>query len=114
MRFLEAEFGRGSLPDGSVGLGFVITNSAGAVVLAGAKRCRADGGSNTIIEALDMCFGAAKALEEGLHIPTLEADSRNLVMALKGEWEFSFLGDERNDKSCEKHDRLPVEGFLGA
>ncbi|KAL8542021.1 hypothetical protein ACS0TY_003036 [Phlomoides rotata] len=73
--------------DGTVGLGFVIRNSKGVVLLAGAKRCPATGENSTVIEALAMRFGAERVRDEGLTNVLLESDSRNLVLALRGDLE---------------------------
>ncbi|KAL8476439.1 hypothetical protein ACS0TY_028927 [Phlomoides rotata] len=63
---LKLNSDEGVYPDGSVGLRFVTRNVEGTVLLAGAKRCRAEGGNSTIIEVLAMRFGVAKVVEEGL------------------------------------------------
>ncbi|KAL8534635.1 hypothetical protein ACS0TY_010602 [Phlomoides rotata] len=55
--FLKLNSDAGVFSDGAVGLGFVIRNSEGAALLVGAKRCVAEGGNSTIIEALVLRFG---------------------------------------------------------
>ncbi|KAL8502096.1 hypothetical protein ACS0TY_021278 [Phlomoides rotata] len=68
-------------------MGFVFRNSVGEVILAGAKRCVATKENNTIIEALALRFGVQCSMKRGLKGLILEADSCNLILALKGELE---------------------------
>ncbi|KAL8491268.1 hypothetical protein ACS0TY_023054 [Phlomoides rotata] len=77
----------GVFSDGSVGLGFVVRDSSGKVVMAGAKRCAAAGDNSTIIEALALRFGLENVQENGLCNIILEVDSRNLWLAVRGEME---------------------------
>ncbi|KAL8515198.1 hypothetical protein ACS0TY_014058 [Phlomoides rotata] len=70
---------------------FVVRNSLGEVILVGAKRCVAAKENNTIIEALAMCFGVQSSMKRVLKGLILEVDSRNLILAMKGELEADSL-----------------------
>ncbi|KAL8489656.1 hypothetical protein ACS0TY_025526 [Phlomoides rotata] len=69
----------GVFSDGSVGLGFIVRDETGSLILAGSKRCSVAADNSTMIEALALRFGASSALNHGLHVAMLESDSRNLV-----------------------------------
>ncbi|KAL8547110.1 hypothetical protein ACS0TY_006725 [Phlomoides rotata] len=81
----------GVFSDGYVGLGFVIRDELGAVVLAGAKRCLVAADNNTLIEALALRFGATLSLNHGLTVSLLESDSCNLVRAIRSKSEVDVL-----------------------
>ncbi|KAL8507295.1 hypothetical protein ACS0TY_018002 [Phlomoides rotata] len=65
-------------------LGFVIRDDRGIVRLLGAQTRRIDGDS-TLLEALAMKFGLKIAAEHGLQNLIMEADSSNLIQAIRGE-----------------------------
>ncbi|KAL8547597.1 hypothetical protein ACS0TY_007062 [Phlomoides rotata] len=64
--------------DGTVGLGFVVRDEHGLVLMAGSKRCLS-AGSSTLAEALALRFGLEKTREAGLGRVQLETDSETLV-----------------------------------
>lgn len=68
--------------DGQVGLGFVIRNSRGDVMMSGVKRCKADGDS-TLLEALALRFAMRQAIDGGLHRLMIETDSEILANSLR-------------------------------
>ncbi|KAL8514105.1 hypothetical protein ACS0TY_013287 [Phlomoides rotata] len=72
----------GVFSDGSVGLGFIVRNEAGELVLAGAKRCWVAADNSTTIEALELHFGLLSVCSRGLHVDLIESDSLSLVHAL--------------------------------
>ncbi|KAL8539218.1 hypothetical protein ACS0TY_001003 [Phlomoides rotata] len=101
----------GVFSDGSVGLGFVVRDELGTVVLAGAKRFLVAADNSTLIEALALRFGAASALNYGLAVALLESDSRNLVRAIRSNYEVDVLStmiiDDIADLVCD----LGVQDF---
>lgn len=69
--------------DGTFGLGFMIRNVEGKVILTGAKRSNGDGDS-TLANALALRFGIQSALKAGVRVNFFETDSENLVKEI---WE---------------------------
>ncbi|KAL8520557.1 hypothetical protein ACS0TY_011184 [Phlomoides rotata] len=56
----------GVFPDGLVGLGFIVRNWEGRLILAGARRCTTSSTNNTLIEALALRFGMTEAVNKDL------------------------------------------------
>ncbi|KAL8545826.1 hypothetical protein ACS0TY_005808 [Phlomoides rotata] len=81
----------GVFSDGSVGLGFVVRDEKGMVILVGAKWSSIVTDNSTLIEALALRFGAISALNHGLTVALLETDSRNLVRAIQSKIEVDVL-----------------------
>ncbi|KAL8520548.1 hypothetical protein ACS0TY_011177 [Phlomoides rotata] len=61
--------------DGTVGMGFVVRDWEGQLVLAGAKRCLVASDSSFLIEALALRFGVLSVIDRGLKVDLLETDS---------------------------------------
>ncbi|KAL8464185.1 hypothetical protein ACS0TY_033923 [Phlomoides rotata] len=73
-----------TLPNGWVGLGFVIRDAAGSVLLTSTRRYKIEGNS-TLLEALALRFGLEAARQYGIATYYFEMDSSNLCHALNSE-----------------------------
>ncbi|KAL8457339.1 hypothetical protein ACS0TY_035261 [Phlomoides rotata] len=69
--------------DGTFGLGFVVRDDQGLVLMAGSKRCFS-AGSSTLAKALALRFGLEKVREVGLGRVQVESDSEIMVMNCEG------------------------------
>ncbi|KAL8461807.1 hypothetical protein ACS0TY_033055 [Phlomoides rotata] len=81
----------GVFSDGTVGLGFIVRNNLGKMILAGTRQCLVTANNSTMVEALALRFGVSSALNHGLQIDHLESDSSNLVQAITNNLEVDVL-----------------------
>lgn len=72
------------LKNEKVGLGFVLRDAAGKVVLAGKTECVA-AGSSTLIEALAIKHALQMVDQYGLQTDVIESDSKNCIDGLIGK-----------------------------
>ncbi|KAL8473164.1 hypothetical protein ACS0TY_030118 [Phlomoides rotata] len=101
----------GVFSDGSVGLGFIVRNSSGKMILAGTRRCLVTVDNSTMIEALALRFGVSTALNHGLYIDQLESDSNNLVRAITNGLEVDVLSSLIIDDIADLVSNLNVHEF---
>ncbi|KAL8516338.1 hypothetical protein ACS0TY_014846 [Phlomoides rotata] len=69
--------------DGIVGLGFIVRDDQGKILLTGSMRL-CDGGSSTLVEARALLFGFETFALGGLTIHAIETDSERLIQTIKG------------------------------
>ncbi|KAL8511569.1 hypothetical protein ACS0TY_018102 [Phlomoides rotata] len=67
--------------DRTVGLGFVVRDDFGRILIAGSKRCRG-GSSSTFVEAMMLHFRLETTLLGGLSVHIVESDSERLVRTI--------------------------------
>lgn len=69
---------------GRAGLGFVLRDEEGKVLLAGKTECRTTGGS-TLMESLAIRYALRMILQYDLHADSVESDSKNCIEGLNGK-----------------------------
>lgn len=69
--------------DGTVGLGVIIRNHEGDVILAAKKETQAEG-DTTILEGLAIRFGVQLAAQHGIKIHQVESDNLPIIQRLQG------------------------------